>query len=258
MIPWFQYVTLYIGPVPIRVWGFFVALGVGTSLYILYRRSKKMNLPAQALVDHAFFVVLIGLLGARIFHIVFYEPAFYFSNPLEMLKIWHGGLSSYGGFAGAVVGFLWYAKRKKIPASYWLAYADVFAYASVIGWMIARVGCFMIHDHLGAPCNSFLAIQTPDGPRLEMALLEILALLPLALYLYFGRNKKRPQGWYLAIVCMYYGTVRFILDFWRATDIVGADVRYFGLTPAQYFSIVMAGCGLYLLRKISSHRGKRA
>lgn len=213
-----------------------------------------MNLPAEALLDHAFFVVLIGLLGARIFHIVFYEPAYYFNNPMEIIKIWHGGLSSYGGFAGAIAGFLWFAKRKKIPTSYWLKYADLLAYVSVPGWMIARVGCFMIHDHLGAPCDSFLSIQTPSGPRLEMALLEILALIPLALYIYLGRSKKRPQGWYLMAVSVYYGAVRFVLDFWRASDIPGADVRYLGLTPAQYGSIAMFVCGLWLWNKIKHGR----
>lgn len=256
MIPWFQFQTWYLGPVPIRVWGFFVALGIGTSLYVIYKRSGKMSAPSQALVDHAFYTVLFGLLGARIFHIIFYEPNFYFNYPIEILKIWHGGLSSYGGFLGAIIGFLWYAKRKKIPRSYWLKYGDILAYASVVGWMIARVGCFMIHDHLGKPCDCFLAIQTPTGPRLEMAFLEILSLIPLALYIYLGRNKQRPHGWYIAIISMYYGTARFILDFWRATDIPGADVRYFGLTPAQYFSVFMLVTGVWLYtRMYKKHTG---
>lgn len=250
MIPWFQYTTVYLGPLPIRVWGFFVALGIAISLWIVYKKSKKLELNSESALDAAFYTIVVGIVGARLFHIVFYEPMFFIQNPIEMLKLWHGGMSSYGGFFGAVVGFVWYAKRKKLLNFYMMKYADLFAYASIIGWMIARVGCFMIHDHIGKPCNCFLAIDTPIGPRLDMALLELIALIPLAVYVYAKRKKQHPHGFYLALICVYYGVIRFVLDFWRATDIAAADVRYFYLTPAQYMSIVLVGIGLYTFRKI--------
>ena len=78
-----------------------------------------------------------------------------------------------------------------------------------------------------------------------MAILEILGLIPLAIIFFVLRDRKKPAGWHTSILFIYYGVLRFILDFWRATDIVGSDVRYLGLTPAQYFAILLVFVGGY-------------
>ncbi len=254
MIPWFQYNVVYLGPLPLQVWGFFVACGIALSLILLYRFGKKKGFDPSQLLDHAVWIIIVGLIFSRIFHIVFYEPAFYISNPLEIIKIWHGGLSSYGGFVGAIIGFFLFAKKRKIDRKKFLKISDLVGWTAIFGWIIARVGCFMIHDHMGKPCDCFLAINTPDGPRLEMAFLEILALLPLAILFIFLRNKKMPEGWFISVLAIYYGITRFVLDFFRATDIAQADARYFGLTPAQYFSMVAFGFGVYMYSKIKKRK----
>jgi prolipoprotein diacylglyceryltransferase len=96
--------------------------------------------------------------------------------------------------------------------------------------------------------------------------MEILGLIPLAVLFFVvaKREKKlvatgrlpRPagegggEGWFTGLLFVYYGALRFILDFWRARDIVGADVRYLGLTPAQFFAIVLVLIGAYWLVKV--------
>jgi phosphatidylglycerol:prolipoprotein diacylglycerol transferase len=82
-----------------------------------------------------------------------------------------------------------------------------------------------------------------------MALLEILALLPLALVFFFSRKKQKPQGWFTSVLFIYYGIMRFILDFFRATDIAGADARYFGLTPGQYSALVLIIVGVWIWKE---------
>lgn len=257
MIPWFQYTTVHIGPVPIQVWGSFVALGMGVALYILHRVAKKRGENAELLLDFAFWIILGGIFGARIGHILFYELSHFIAHPGDLVKIWHGGMSSFGGLFGAFLAFFIFAKKKQLNKEQLWKYADLLAFSSVFGWIIGRIGCFMIHDHLGKPCNCFLAIDTPVGPRLEMSLLEMLALLPLALYMVVTRNKKREQGWYLSAVLIYYGILRFILDFYRATDLPGSDVRYLGLTPGQYFAITTASLGLLTIKRTAYGKKKR-
>ncbi len=256
MIPWFEWHTFFLGPIPIQVWGFWVALGIVVANSILVRRTHKLGVD-QKYVSRLFLWSLVcAFVGARLFHVVFYEPAFFVAHPTELLKIWHGGLSSYGGFVGAVVGFLWFKRSQGIQ---WLRgvalpkFIDDLFFGAVFGWMIGRVGCFFIHDHLGAHSDCFLALRHPDGARLDMALLEILSLIPLALWLFFSRRKKREEGMYTAVILVYYGVTRFILDFWRAQDIIHADARYFGLTPAQYLSLVMVGVGVWTwVRRVKS------
>ena len=168
-----------------------------------------------------------------------------------VIKIWQGGLSSFGGLFGAVLGFWLFLKRKKISFNKRNLYeqADILSFAAVFGWMVGRLGCFSIHDHIGKLSSSQLAVNFPDGARLEMAFLEILYMIPLAVWFYMVRKKQKPAGWFLYILFVYYGILRFVLDFFRAIDIAHADVRYFGLTPAQYFALLLVFFGAVYFRK---------
>ncbi|MFH1286825.1 MAG: prolipoprotein diacylglyceryl transferase [Candidatus Magasanikbacteria bacterium] len=246
MIPWFQFTVVHIGPIPIQVWGFFVALGMLVSMMIIAKRSKQYDLNKEVMMDLGLWMLVCGVVFARLFHIFFYELGFYISNPVEMLKIWHGGLSSFGGLFGALIVIPFYLKKKKIRKSEILKIADLLSFSALFGWIIGRVGCFIIHDHIGRKSGFFLAIGSPDGSRLEMALLEIIALIPLAYFFFLMDKKKKSYGFITSMLFMYYGIVRFFLDFFRATDITAADVRYLGLTPGQYFAIVLLIFGGYL------------
>lgn len=254
MIPWFQYTTLHLGPIPIQVWGFFVALGMAVALFLLKQQARRRTLNSEEIFDIAFWVLIGGIIGGRLGHILFYDIEHFIVHPVDIIKIWEGGMSSFGGMFGAVIAFLLMMKKRQKNKQLLLQYADVFMWASLYGWIIGRIGCLMIHDHLGKPCNCFLSIQTPDGPRLEMSLLEILSLIPLAIYFFATRKRVRPAGWSLSVIAIYYGILRFILDFFRATDLPHSDARYFGLTPAQYFAMVFVVFGVGLLLKLRPNK----
>lgn len=247
--PFFEWRTIELGALTIQVWGLFVALGIGFSLFLLKKRSHLYRTDAVLLLDLAFWILIGGFLGARFAHIFLYEPTFYLSHPAEMLKVWHGGLSSFGGIIGAVISFFLFIKKRALLPKQVMQIAEQLSYAALFGWMVGRVGCSMIHDHWGIPCNCPFAIQTSSGPRLDMAVIEILLLLPLAIFFFLKRKMVTAQLYFFPLLLIYYGILRFLLDFLRATDITGADSRYLGLTPAQYFAILMTMIGVYLIKK---------
>ncbi len=251
MLPWFEFTTISLGPIPLQVWGFWVALGVVIGTVILARRLGRLGVPKELPLDLALAITIGGFIGARVFHIVFYEPHFFLAHPSEILKIWHGGLSSYGGFVGAAAAFFWFARKQKFEAVRrrlsMVGLFDELSFAALFAWMIGRVGCVMIHDHLGIHSNCPLAFAKPDGPRLDMAFLEILGLIPLVVFFLWSRKRRLPQGLLSGVLFVYYGALRFILDFFRATDIASPDARYWSLTPAQYFSILMLMLGTKIL-----------
>ncbi|MCF6276598.1 MAG: prolipoprotein diacylglyceryl transferase [Candidatus Magasanikbacteria bacterium] len=252
MIPWFQYLSFNIGPLTIYAWGFFVALGFLTSFIILLKKSKEVGMDSESLTNLMLLIIVLGFLFARIFHIAFYEPSFFFSNPFEIFKVWNGGFSSFGGLFGAVLGFFIYGSSRSWNKEIYLKIADLLSFSAIFGWIVGRLGCFAIHDHLGQKVDFFLAINTPDGARLEMALLEILWLIPVAIIFLILRKKvKFGDGWFTIILLTEYGFMRFVLDFFRAVDIAHADVRYLGLTPAQYFAIILLISGIFLFYKIN-------
>ncbi len=250
MIPWFQWTTIQLGPLTIYVWGLFVSLGMLLSAYIITKRAKLAGESAETLLNILIAMVVSGVVFSRVFHVFFYEPSHFLSYPADIVKIWQGGLSSFGGLFGAALAFFISAKKKKWKMPAMLKIGDMMSFAAVFGWIVGRIGCFMIHDHLGAHSTCPWAIATPDGPRLDMALMEIIGMIPLGVLFFAMRKKKLPDGWYTGVLFLYYGVLRFILDFWRATDIANADARYAGLTPGQYFAILLVLCGSFLLVKM--------
>ncbi len=254
MLPWFQYTTVHIGPIPIQVWGFFVAMGMLLSIVILQREAKKRAISAEPLLDLALKMIIYGVIFSRLFHVFFYEPAYFIANPFEIFAIWHGGLSSFGGLFGAFLAFVRAVKKGKIKREQLPLYGNMLSFAALFGWLLGRVGCVMIHDHLGALSTSFLAFRSPEGARLDMAFLEIIFLLPLAV-VFLVLKKKKIRHLFTPFLITYYGVLRFILDFWRADpSFATGDARYLGLTPGQYFAIVLVAAGIMLYK--SSHERK--
>lgn len=264
MIPHFQFISFQIGPLTIYVWGFFVVLGILTGIFLLYRRGffkedRNLNL--------ILYLMFAAIIGGRLGYVLFYDLFYFLENPIDIFKIWQGGMSSFGGFLAATIVLLII-----LPKDEKLKYLDILTIPFIWVWIIGRIGCFMIHDHLGRLSNFFLAVRFPDGARHDMALYEILAMVVLlvgcrvSLRLTAARgkdqggkpdilkSKKLPIGLITSITIIYYTTTRFFLDFLRATDLPNSDPRYFGLTPAQYGSILFFILGIILVRKILTQK----
>lgn len=250
MLPYITLYTIPLGPIEIQVWGLFVALGILTALALSARRLKKNGLNGDIAWSLGLWIILVSFIGARIFHIVFYEPQFYWENPLQIFALWKGGLSVIGGFLGALSAGIWYLGVKKLP--FW-EYATHVIFYLPLGLGIGRIGCALIHDHPGIPCSGacYLALNGPDNPQYDLGfLLSVSNFILFGIFLLLDR-KKRAQEFYPTIFLVWYGLVRFFLDFLRTYSGPVADARYFGLTPAQYVSLVFLVGGLFFLKKFS-------
>ena len=172
--------------------------------------------------------------------------------------IWHGGMSSIGGFVGAAVFGVWYLRRKKVDI--W-RFADAVAFGLPVGWMIGRIGCFLIHDHPGTLTDFVLAVREPgvlgeEGlGRHDLGLYDAFLAGVIALVVFALRKKKKFDGYFILLVTGLYVVPRFFLDYLRANDLPGADVRYLGLTPAQYASIAALVFVIWAWYKKSNRRG---
>ena len=248
MIPYFYYPTFPLGPFTIHVWGVIVGIGFATAAFVAYRRANHAGLEGKILLDWAVWILMASFIGARLFHVLFYEWAYFRVHPQDIIKIWGGGLSSFGGFIGAALVSIIFVRIKKI--NFW-PYADAIIYAFPLGLGIGRIGCFVTHLHIGRLSNFPLAVAFPGGSRLDMGLLEsIVGFLIFGLFFYLLHYRKW-SGFYLPLTMILYGGIRFLLDFGRATDIPMADTRYIGLTPAQYGTIILLLGGVALWRYCS-------
>lgn len=259
-IPWFRLESWDI-PLPfslpilgdtlsIQPFGVLVATGVLLGAWVAGRFARRNGLDPVATGDLVTYAVVSGFIFGYFLNGLFYEretllevlrhPSLFFSTWL--------GLSSYGGFFGGILGcFLW-RYRKKTPL---LPYANAVCFALPFGWLFGRLGCFVVHDHPGKITDFPLAVANyrfgapPYEPRHDLGLYEVIfSLLIIALFLWLERRRRRPAGFYCVLLPLLYAPVRFFLDFLRAPPLEGGDVRYGGLTPAQWSSVLMVCIGL--------------
>jgi len=248
VIPYIEIPVHKIGPIPLDPWGTLVCIGFVVGLEMARARGIKTGLQVPDVVDGIVAIVLSGFVIGHVVHVVAYHPELLESEGImSILRIW-AGFSSMGGFLGAVIGAaVFYGVVRKRP---FLPHADAVMYGLPFGWTFGRLGCFTAHDHIGRATTSFLAVRFPWGPRFDLGLLEALwTMVICAAFVLAARSPRRP-GFFLALWCALYAPARFGLDFLRNTDLKTADVRWAGLTPAQYGCIVMAVAGVVLVARL--------
>lgn len=261
MSPYFHLSTFFLGPFKIHVWGLFVALGFFVGWLIARARAKKENVKVETIEKLILWIVISSLIFSRVFYVLFGgELGVFLQKPWLICAIWQGGMMSTGGFFGVVIALLFKKPRRKCHSEgdpeisgateeSLLSYTDILSYSFPFGWLIGRVSCFLTHLHPGRLTNSFLGVNLPEGVRLEMSILEVAILLPLAILFLVFSKKKHRAGFYTIWLLLYYGVIRFFLDFFRATDLPLADTRYLSLTVAQWGSILIILIGIIIWKK---------
>ena len=248
-IPYHTFPVIHLGPVPVHVFGIFVALGILTGAWIFLRFARARGLDPDALSSLAWQVVLYGIVGSRLLFVITHLGDFT-GRPLSAFAIWQGGLQFSGAFLIAIVIIvLWLRRHPGVPG---LLLTDGIVLGLVPGLMIGRIGCYAVGEHLGHTTTFFLGVKylggvTREGPIAvgsvihNTALYEILLLAPLAVLLFALARRHVPLGLMTATFLLWYGVQRFCTDFLRAYD-----ERVAGLTGAQYLCLGMIAAGLVL------------
>jgi phosphatidylglycerol:prolipoprotein diacylglycerol transferase len=263
-LPYFTIPDGHLGPLPFHPFGLLVATGIMVGNVIATKRAKKLGLNEQDFESLVFWTVATGIVLSHVFDSIAYHPEKIRENPLELIKIWNG-LSSFGGFFGAGIGFVVMLKRLRIDG--WKA-ADAIAYGLPVGWIFGRMGCATVHDHPGRPTTHWLAVDFPvhgprphdfaPGPRFDLGLLELMLTPILVLVVVYVASKTLRRGAVIGALATTYPFLRFPLDFLRETDANGGDVRYLGLTPGHFASVVCLAIGLFCLNHAMKDKPKVA
>jgi phosphatidylglycerol:prolipoprotein diacylglycerol transferase len=256
-IPWFR-VSPWVLDVPFFA-GVVAALAVGYAVALLF--AKKHGRPLDLTMSLALYLVVFSFPISYLLNGLLYDPERFFaviSRPSEIPSA-RLGWSMYGGIAGILVGAWVWKWRHKASI---LEVGDAFAFVGPFGWAIARVGCFVTHDHPGNKTDFFLAVadfQTglpPYEPRHDLGLYDVLVMATIALTFLVLSRKPRKPGFYAGLLPVLYAPCRFLLDFLRAPVSEGGDIRYAGLTPAQYGSVLLLVAGVLVLRRVAKSNAR--
>lgn len=230
-----------IGDFPVRTYGLVVALAIvlamGVAGYLSRGTAYRPHIPNLAL-----YAVVGGLLGARLWEVLFFQWDYYSRHLGEVLAIWEGGLSIQGALVGGLVAVLLYARRYKLD--FW-ELGDLVAPALVFGQGIGRVACLLNGDAYGSPTGSSFGLVYPPGTAAYVAY-GSQPLWPAEVWegqwdmIVFGlllmlKNRAWPKGFIFLVYAILYSVGRFFLEFLR-----GDSPRYlFDWTAAQWTSAVI-------------------
>ncbi|RLE37934.1 prolipoprotein diacylglyceryl transferase [Candidatus Woesearchaeota archaeon] len=237
-------VLFNLGPIEIRYYGLVYALAV-ILIYILLRKYKEeLGLKKDGEIETLILIVFLGMLvGARIFHFLFSDLSIFIKDPFELLRIWHGGMSFFGGLIGSVLAGWLYVRKKKL--NFWKL-ADIIVIPAALTLGIGRIANFANAEIVGTITTVAWCFDFGDGLcrhpyQLYAAFYHFVIFGALV---YIQQLKKRinlKQGIVFASFLFLYCLFRFITDFWRD------DTRWLGLTIWQGFSIIGVIIGVILL-----------
>lgn len=243
-------------PVLIRAYGAMLLVGLVAGIAWAVYAGRPRGWGPTMMVDLALYLLVGGLLGARLIFVLL-EPELFRASPGSMLRVWEGGLSFHGGLLGGGVGAYLFARIHRLS---FLELAD-FAMPSVaLGYAFTRIGCFLNGCCFGGLCDSALGVRfapgseaaawglslppgqvaTTWGPPMypTQLLMSFLGFVIFVLLVSLARHFPRAGHLFIFSLALF-GAERFVAEFWRA----GASARMFALIPAlteaQAFSLVM-------------------
>ncbi|MGE4442449.1 MAG: prolipoprotein diacylglyceryl transferase [Desulfomicrobium sp.] len=243
-------IAVSIGPLSIHWYGLLFAAAFIIGLQIMGRMFVREGRDKSDLDSLLGFVVVGALVGARLGHCLLYDPAYYLSNPIDILKIWEGGLASHGGVAGILVAVWAYARTRKYPFL-WLL--DRIAVPAALGGAFIRIGNFMNSEIVGTPTIVPWAVifaRVDDLPRHPVQLYEAAAYLVIFAILFSiwrAQGARSRQGLLAGIFLMLVFAARFALEFYKTPQ--AAYEAGFFLTVGQWLSVPCMLAGLWLVAR---------
>ncbi|WP_175690335.1 prolipoprotein diacylglyceryl transferase [Burkholderia anthina] len=285
-------VAIHLGPLAVRWYGLMYLVGFIAAIVVGRIRLKLPHVAAQGwtakdIDDMMFYGVLGTVLGGRLGYVLFYKADFYFAHPLDIFKVWEGGMSFHGGFLGvtlAMVLFAWQRKR------HWLQVTDFVAPMVPTGLAAGRLGNFINGELWGRVTDPHApwAMMFPGAMRDDAAWLpkhpalvekwhladvfmqyQMLPRHPSQLYeialegitlffvLFFFSRKPRPMGAVSALFLIGYGLARFTVEFAREPDDF-LGLLALGLSMGQWLSLPMIIAGIALMVWAYRRRAKNA
>jgi phosphatidylglycerol:prolipoprotein diacylglycerol transferase len=250
--PQFDPVAFSLGPLAIRWYGLMYLVAFAQFLllgrWLIKQRGARMTV--EQLDDLLFYGMLGVIAGGRLGQVLFYEPAYYLANPLEIVAVWKGGMSFHGGFLGVLVAMtLWARKHQKA----WFEVTDFIAPLIPLGLAAGRLGNFINGELWGRIADPALpwAMVFPQAgdmePRHPSQLYHVgMEGLALFVILWLYSRQPRPCGAVSGVFLIGYGSFRFITEFFREPD-HGIFGQSYTVSMGQWLSLPMIAAGLLLL-----------
>ncbi len=234
---------------PLRWYGLFFLFAFLFGFLLVQKIFRKEGKPEKDLDPLLYYMMGGTLIGARLGHCIFYDPAFYFGNPIEILKVWEGGLASHGGVAGILIALYLYCRKRPDQPYLWLL--DRMTIPALLGSFFIRMGNLFNSEIVGIETDvpwAFVFVSHDLLPRHPAQLYE--ALTYLCLFLFFLQLYKRTvfqntRGLMLGVFLICVFSARFLIEFVKTRQ--EAFSMGIPISMGQLLSLPLIVVGIVLL-----------
>lgn len=248
---------LRLGPLSIRWYGLLFALAFVFGYFIMQKIYKNDKKPLEDLDKLSIYVIVGTVVGARLGHCIFYDTEYYLSNPLEIIKVWQGGLASHGAAIGILAALYIFSKKMKGQNLLWIL--DRLVIVIALGGALIRLGNLFNSEIYGKPTDvawAFVFLRVDNLPRHPTQLYEATFYLISAILLYLNYYKQKSElkegsnfGLFLILIFGF----RIFVEFFKENQ--SAFEATLPLNMGQLLSIPFVVFGIYfLLRKVNSKK----
>ena len=222
-------VLFKIGPFPVYSYGAMLALAFLVCSFLAKKRAASLGMDGEKVIDLMVVLIISGLIGGRLFFILL-DLDYFKSRPLDIFKLWEGGLVWYGGLVLAVICGAAFLRIYRMPL---LKTADLMMPYVALGQAIGRIGCF-----LNGCCYG-------KNPAMPTQLIESVAMFIVYLIL---RRRIPSNGRTFFLYLMLYSAFRFFIEFLRGDNMLAI----MGLTFSQFISVIIFTAAVILWKAIPS------
>lgn len=244
-------VALNLGIVQIYWYSIFILLGILVALTLIYKEMKKNNISKDTFIDMSFYAIIVGLIGARIYYVLF-NLDYYLQNPIEIIQIYNGGLAIHGGLIFGSLYIIYFCKKQKLNI---LKILDILVIGIIIAQAIGRWGNFFNQEAYG-PLTTYENLKNLHIPEWIIEGMKISGKYYTPTFLYeslwnfigfiililIRKMKKLRIGVLSSIYLIWYSTARFFIESLRTDSLMLGNLKV-----AKLVSIILILIGIILI-----------
>ena len=229
--------------------GILIGWWLGKKIIVFKIKNKDIFFDIKLFDDLISYIIISIILGGRIGYVIFYNSSYYYNNPIDILKIWEGGMSFHGAMIGVIIGTYLFSKKIKINSFFFL---DIIACVAPLGIFFGRIANFINSELHGKPSDIFFSVIFPKIDMLPRhpsqiyeAILEGVILFLILITIILKKNIK--IGTCSSLFMILYGVFRILAEQFREPDVhIGYIFGLFSMGSILSFIMILAGLLIFI------------